>query len=304
MCSTDEAFKKECALLKDFFLNIGYPVDLVIDLTVEVSSKRLEGFLTPLLSSRSPPSPSGRPLDTLDPLPLDPSCGQDTIVVDTNKDPDFSASFITAFNTNSRYICSIMRKNCFFIMNSGLHDRLGLSPIFTYRRGNNLKDILQRNTKCDHLTRIKGTSTCGCCKWCRYLRVGNSFIIGERKYFINHKINCKTKAIVYVAFCQCCAAFYVGKTDRRFCDHIYQHIYAINNKKSDNALSKHILNSGHSFLFMGIDHISMDIRGGPQSLIVETRELEWQLQLDAFSFPGLNENCNIAAILKYKSYLR
>lgn len=135
--------------------------------------------------------------------------------------------------------------------------------------------------------------------------MGSSFNIRDRKYTICSRINCTTKSVVYAAFCVCCPCFYIGKTDRKFSDRIYQHLYAIKNKKMDNALSKHILNNtGHSFQFMGIEHVTVGVRGGPQPLVLEMRELEWQIGLDAFSYPGLNECCNISSILRYKSYMR
>ncbi|XP_043926724.1 mucin-4-like [Protopterus annectens] len=134
---------------------------------------------------------------------------------------------------------------------------------------------------------------------------GSTFQIRGKKYDIYHKMDCNTRSVVYLALCDCCPAYYVGKTDQRFKDRIYQHIYAIRKKKEDNALAKHIINqSGHSFHFLDIDHIPYNIRGGPQALFLEIKELEWQIKLEAFSSPGLNEHCNISCILKLKSYMR
>ncbi|XP_043944817.1 uncharacterized protein LOC122816123 [Protopterus annectens] len=150
MCSTDEAFDKECSFLKDMFLNRGYPDTLICGLIDEVLLKRINGTYFPLLlhKVKTPLFVSGFMPATSEPKLTSPT-DNSGLTPRRSNNLNFSVGFISSYNINSGLLCSIICKNWYFITNSGLHERLGVTPLFTFKRGNNLKELLQRNKGTD-----------------------------------------------------------------------------------------------------------------------------------------------------------
>ncbi|XP_043913225.1 uncharacterized protein LOC122789856 [Protopterus annectens] len=282
MCSTMTDFTKECELLREMFNNRGYPDQLLLDLIGEVTNKRTNGLYKPLLPQQDLTQPDS--ITNAVPIEVNLNNGEMVKLITSSVECDFSLSFITTFSKNSKEILAIIRKNWHFISsNALLADKLGSKPRFIFKRSNNLKELLQRDVPQNTFHKKRGMFKCSFCKFCNRVRIGETFVVRDKKYHIRFTLNCESKSIIYIAMCDCCQAFYIGKTDRRVRDQMYEHMYAIRNDKSDNALAKHIgLNPGHSFQFMAIDQVPLKIRGGPFSLILENRELEWQLRLDAF----------------------
>ncbi|XP_043914349.1 uncharacterized protein LOC122790793 isoform X1 [Protopterus annectens] len=304
MCNSSSAFGQECSFLKNQFLNRGYPVTLIDEIITEIEVKRSVGFYKPLL----------KVIDELmiDTIQLDfNSVVEDgtqpsvNIRIDNLVKANLFTSFITAFSNDAGKICNILTKNWQFIRNDSLlFEKLGPFPRVVFKKGRNLKELLQSRQKLQFF-KCKGSTTCGTCSWCHLVRVGLSFSVNDIKYDIQHTINWNSKSVIYGAFCNACPAFYIGKTDRKLRQRIYEHVYAMRTNKQENALARHVANfPDHKFSFMGIDHIPMSIRGGPLSLLLEFRELEWQIKLNAFHSPGLNDNCNISVVLKMRSYIK
>ncbi|XP_043927758.1 glutamate carboxypeptidase 2-like [Protopterus annectens] len=241
MCTDPSDFLSECTFLKGLFLNRGYPLQLIEDLIEEVESKRTNGFYNPILFSPRAVNadlPICRDGQAISPI-------QSRVTsMDGVTSNEYPCSFITTFNINSYSIQEILNKNWHFISSTPLLvEKLGEKPRTVYKRGLNIKELLQKHPSQEMQSRTKGSFACGFCNQCSCIRTGSSFSIKGKKFDIFHRITCNTKFIVYVAFCSCCAAYYVGKTDRRFKDRIYQHNYAIKNKKCENALAKHLENA-------------------------------------------------------------
>ncbi|XP_043916351.1 ATPase family protein 2 homolog [Protopterus annectens] len=53
-----------------------------------------------------------------------------------------------------------------------------------------------------------------------------------------------------------------------------------------------------------IDQVVVNERGGPQQLLLEKWELIWQLRLNSYTLPGLNEVTSLTCVLKLRSLLR
>lgn len=150
-----------------------------------------------------------------------------------------------------------------------------------------------------------GMFKCQACNFCQYILESNRFKVHDYEYKLNLRANCNSRMVIYLAMCQTCTAFYVGKTERRLRDRIYEHTYVIRKQKLDNALAKHIsVYPNHMFKFLIIDQITQDFRGAPLPLKLEERELFWQIRLNAYSSPGLNENCSLSSVLKLRSLNR
>lgn len=181
--------------------------------------------------------------------------------------------------------------------------KLGERPKVVFRRGKNLKVLLEH--KDTFTTCNPGMFKCHNCNYCRYVQETNCFHINGRLYKLNHRFNCNSSFIIYLAKCTLCLAFYKGKTERRLGGRVYEHLYAIRKCKLENALAKH--NSGyqnHNFNLLAIDQVNTDCRGGPRPLKLEELELVWQVRLNAYSHPGLNDTCSISSVLKLNSLKR
>lgn len=56
------------------------------------------------------------------------------------------------------------------------------------------------------------------------MELGQTVEVNGLKFSSNGKFNCNSKIVVYLAKCQLCASFYIGKTECKFKDGIYEHL--------------------------------------------------------------------------------
>lgn len=126
---------------------------------------------------------------------------------------------------------------------------------------------------------------CGACSYCKDVRTGLSIKIRDKSCILNGRCNCETKGVVYVAFCDSCPSFYIGKTEIKLKQRIYEHQYSILKGDMNNALAKHVMvHPEHKFTFSVLQQIPLDPRGGPWQRILEEQETSWQIRTLAY-FP-------------------
>ncbi|XP_043920365.1 transcription factor TFIIIB component B'' homolog [Protopterus annectens] len=221
MTTLDTDFFLECSLLKSMFLVRGYPEDLLDNLINEVSTKRNNKHLLPILPDRTTSDLCNE------------TCSQ-VVLPHLNGDLtyDNSVNFITTFSPQSSSCIKILKKNWnLFKINESIYSKLGDLPRVTFRKGNNLKSLLE-HASTPHVSR-PGMSKCENCNFCKYVEVTNSFSINGIRYKIRGKFNCNSTFVVYLAMCKMCPSYYVGKTERRLRDRLAEFKAEVLRKKYD-----------------------------------------------------------------------
>lgn len=134
--------------------------------------------------------------------------------------------FITPYNCRSREMKQALAKYWDILLEDKcLKKCLPKTPSLTYKRAQNLRDILVRShhsgPRPDQAFGSKGPKwgckPCGTCVACPNVEVTNKFWNSglTKEYKITHTITCNTKNVVYFAVCPC-NLIYVGLTTREF----------------------------------------------------------------------------------------
>lgn len=138
------------------------------------------------------------------------------------KPQDMQVRCIGTFDNKANAVKKILRKHWHLLTaDTDLTEVLTPYPNVTYRRGNNLRDLLvHSHLKVDSPSGsdwLKSSITvffpCGGCSFCSMMPKRKLFInpVDNRTYDIRQFINCKSKGVVYGAICSC-PKIYVGKT--------------------------------------------------------------------------------------------
>ena len=112
-------------------------------------------------------------------------------------------------------------------------------PLISYRRCNNLRDILVRAKHRRPPPLAPGSFRCNRrrCKTCRFIKEGTTsytfFATNEQKG-IRHHITCSSSNLVYMIQCTKCRIQYIGETKRRLSDRFGEHRRAVHNVTSIN----------------------------------------------------------------------
>jgi hypothetical protein len=181
-------------------------------------------------------------------------------------------------------------------------------PIMAYRRNRNLGDILGQKTLVNNKVVRKGqphqTGGCTPClskgdnKCCRQIRRTTKFRSNRtnRSYDIFHKVNCKSKWVVYLMECIICRTQYVGKSEWPMNMRINKHRNDV--PRSDSLdVCQHFRNPGHHFdthaKFTIIEELKQKNR--PKLImrkILEQREDAWVVKLRTLNPDGFNKELN------------
>ncbi|XP_043920360.1 ATP-dependent RNA helicase DHX29 [Protopterus annectens] len=106
MCSELKGFEEECTVLREFFLDRGYPPLVIEEMILEVSNKRRNGILSPLILDHRLVNGSEQDMLTEG---ASTDLGPVTVIEEPRR--DFSLSFSTVFSLNSKEISDIIVKN-------------------------------------------------------------------------------------------------------------------------------------------------------------------------------------------------
>lgn len=204
----------------------------------------------------------------------------------------------------SQQIRGIVNKNWKIL---GLHPALKKRPLTTFRRRNNLRDILVKSflepMKIQNfLEPIKGGhQKCGHCAQCVISKKVTSFRTKnhEREINLRHHTTCATSGVIYCVSCPC-ERLYVGKTERMLRTRMSEHRSNIRNKKENAPMVKHCVSYGHScdeIRFWGLEIVKKSIRGGNWSKTLLQREQWWLYFLDTDGPNGMNECADLSCFL-------
>lgn len=176
--------------------------------------------------------------------------------------------------------------------------------MFSHKRTRTLRSTFQRydaDSPTDKLDPRRGMFSCGKCVVCPHILTGSSYCFPHNGTTVTHKsaYDCHTEFVVYAAICSSCSSYYVGKTIRRLSDRAKEHLAAIRNNDSNNALGRHstACHNFKDFNFFVLEQVSIFF--GDRETLLELKELKWQILLNAETTPGLNENVNLKCALKW-----
>lgn len=101
------------------------------------------------------------------------------------------------------------------------------------------------------------------CKCCRHIRVGSSYQSSNREetFYVENNFNCNSSDVIYVINCDFCGVLYVGQTSRQLKDRLNNHRSDVKLLKNT-AVAKHFNEPGHFISHLKIMPI-FDLTGLP-----------------------------------------
>ena len=182
-------------------------------------------------------------------------------------------------------------------------------PILCFRRNRNLKDLIGQTRISNAKVLRKKANKIGKCtpclsridtKCCKHIVSTTKFTnrSGTKEYNIFHKVNCKSKNVIYLAHCRKCNNKpYVGKCeDQRMHKRINTH--RSDAKKQDSIpIDRHFLLPDHNFdrdfkLTIIEEVTKLDLPKEQIRELLLRREDFWILKLDTLHPKGFNEQLN------------
>lgn len=223
----------------------------------------------------------------------------------TNKQKKpFSVNYVLTYNESSNVIKSIVKKHWHILSSdTTLNSAFQNPPLFTYKRGRNLSNMLVRSDVIREKTEafIKGCFPCRNCAACSTIIKSNYFTCPRtnKRFDIKSCITCNTKNVIYLLRCPC-YKIYCGKTSRSLKIRIGEHKSAIRRKDITSPVAKHFAENGHSvdqLQCIGIEKISQPRRGGDLDRKLLQREAFWIYRLNGMSPNNLNEEFDLTCFL-------
>ena len=194
-------------------------------------------------------------------------------------------------------------------INPGLEQIFQNNLFVAYKRNKNLQEIIgghtikngkvfkahskSREGKCEPCNTSKPSL---CCKQVIDTSTFQSYQT-QQLYTIFHKLNCKSKFIIYLMECALCKIQYVGKAETAFNIRLNNHRKDVNNPKSIPA-NFHFRKPGHSFnlhaKFTLIEQLSNIHTTDKETLKfrLKRREDFWIQKLETLTPKGLNQELN------------
>ncbi|XP_043910837.1 synergin gamma [Protopterus annectens] len=152
MVSLDEDFKQECAHIREMFIHRGYPVTFLDPTVQEVMDKRHNKVYIPLLNINTKNLIDDNSANLVDKNLCDQE-GSNALISGRFNNELCTVKSITTFSTTSTLCSSILKKNWdLFKIQPDLFEKLGDHPMIVYRKGLNIKNLLEKH---DTLTEDK-----------------------------------------------------------------------------------------------------------------------------------------------------
>lgn len=193
-------------------------------------------------------------------------------------------------------------------INEKMRKTFAQKPIMAYRRNRNLGDILGQKTLENNKVVRKGqtdkTGGCTPClskgenKCCKQIRRTKKFKSNRtnKSFNIFHKVNCKSKWVIYLMECIICRIQYVGKSEWPMNIRINKHRYDVPRFDSLDVC-QHFRSPGHDFdshaKFTIIEELKQ--KNKPKHTmrkILEQREDSWVIKLRTLNPDGFNKELN------------
>ena len=182
-------------------------------------------------------------------------------------------------------------------------------PLICFRRNRNLRDLIGQTRISEGKVLRKKVLKLGKCapclsrrgtKCCRHMQSTSTFSnkSGDKEYKIFHRVNCKSKNVIYLGQCRICDnKSYVGKCEEQG---MYKRIntHRCDAKKADSIpVDRHFLLPGHNFdrdfkltIIEAVGNHNMT-KEQMRDLLLR-REDFWTLKLETLEPKGFNERLN------------
>jgi len=273
ICSTKEEFSKECNTLKEKLLERGYDQNLI-----ENQINKVDAFDRNQLLTKKKKA-------TLNRIPIS-----------------------LTYNRTLPNIKSILQKNWNILqINPSLQTVFENHPVIAYRKNRNLKQIIGGNFLSESkLLKNVRTNTQGECKpclqrktlCCKQVMKTKEFKshINNRVFKIFHKVNCKSRNVIYLMECIKCKIQYVGKAETPLNLRINNHRKDVANPNAI-PVCKHFAQPAHKFndhaKFTIIEQLKdQDISKETITTRLKERENFWIKTLETLTPKGLNQELN------------
>ncbi|XP_041420552.1 uncharacterized protein LOC121394235 [Xenopus laevis] len=234
---------------------------------------------------------------------VEPMSRDSLLTTKQNNKVEQRIAFVSTYSQNSDRLEKVIRKYWPLIQSDRQYGRLFADlPLFCYKRGRTLKDLLcpsdTRPKKTKFLGKPRfGTYPCLGCNCCSSIIKGNKINHPTKGYEINIKCHttCNSTFVVYLLKCPC-GMGYVGQTKREVKKRIQEHRGYIRNFKTgtqtDTQVSRHFFECNHNPMQLRwcvLDEIGMDIRGGDRQKKLLQAEGKWIRRLNTLTPNGLND---------------
>uniref|UniRef100_A0A803JRB9 Reverse transcriptase domain-containing protein n=1 Tax=Xenopus tropicalis TaxID=8364 RepID=A0A803JRB9_XENTR len=231
--------------------------------------------------------------------------------------------FITSYDINAKARRNIILKHWGILATDPKFGHLfKLPPIFSYRRGRNIGELIKHRPGCSSTSTItKGTFPCRNCSHCNGIIAGSA--VTHPQYGTRHEVGgfytCDSKDVIYCVKCPCGLA-YVGQTSRPVKMRLNEHKSTIRNykpptqspqrtiqtvrkkeieKKRETLLAKHFFTHGHQVAqvrWQILEKIQVR-QGQDKKKLLSQRECYWIWLLQSRHPRGLNDEFNMACFL-------
>ena len=277
VCSTTEDFILKADDMTARFLQRGYPADWI-----------KKAYDTALKKPRS-----------------------DLLKKSVREEKKFSVTCITEFSPHSGVIKPVFNKYWHILTSDpALGGLFKYKPLFVFKRGRNLKDMLvhadQKQVPLQASQTLlaplpSGNYRCGNCAQCNNTFKTDHFCHphSSKVYPIKSVITCNSTHVVYMIRCVC-SMVYVGKTTRKLKQRISEHKSSIRRNDRDYPVAVHFNDHKHdisSLRFCGIEKVDPPPRGGDHDLLLKRRELYWIHTLQTLAPRGLNDEFPLNVML-------
>jgi hypothetical protein len=193
-------------------------------------------------------------------------------------------------------------------INQKMKETFSQKPIMAYRKNQNLGDILGQKTLLNNKVIRKDTSNqTGSCRpclsrndnlCCKQIRRTSQFrsSVTNKKYKIFHKVNCKSKWVVYLLECIICKLQYVGKSEWPMNIRLNKHRNDVH--RADGLdVCKHFQKPGHNFNTHAKFTVIEELKDKNKPTLtmrntLEQREDEWIIKLRTLAPDGFNKELN------------
>lgn len=193
-------------------------------------------------------------------------------------------------------------------INQKMKETFKRKPIMAYRRNRNLGDILgQKTIKNNKVIRRNRSHTIGGCspcsstretKCCRQVRRTTTFksYRTNKRYNIFHRVNCRSKFIIYLLECTICRLQYIGKSEWPMNIRINKHRNDVS-RIDGLDVCKHFQCTGHDFDKHAKFTIIEELKDQNKTIhamrkLLEQREDAWVIKLRTLQPDGFNRELN------------
>ncbi|PIK43184.1 hypothetical protein BSL78_19969 [Apostichopus japonicus] len=220
----------------------------------------------------------------------------ETLTYKTRQTSSKRVPLVTEFHPGLPPLANIIQKNFHLLQGTErLKSVFPELPVIAFKRPSNLRDILVRASFRDDTplgeskTETTGSSPCTQnCKTCLLVDSTGAFQSNQTKrtFQIRHKINCLSKNVIYLIYCNICNLQYIGESKNTLRMRMTQHRSAIKTKKIYQPVANHFNLQNHSIENLRV--IAIDQNDSWTDKSRKAKENFWELNLKTTAPFGLN----------------